>query len=835
MIGRKPARPVVCESTIKVSETYMNKPRKLSDARQHVLNLTFLFLTAVLFFAPIHFSGKSLIAGDTVQWRGMAQSMIEYEETTGRAALWAGHAFSGMPGYMISPELTVPQVDDIMRWVRGWLWPSSHMFLLFAGTYLLGWYLTRESLAGVLAAVCYGLTTYIPVILMAGHNSKFIALAWLPWLLLAFVHVLRRPGLTAALLFAVAVGVNLRAGHVQITYYAVFGAIIWWVFEMARTWKADGWKPALTVNAWLILGSVLGLAMVAEPYLSHAEFAAYTIRGAASGGGAGGSGWEYAMAWSQGPGELLTLLIADAYGGGGATYWGGKVFTAGPHYFGGVILVLAATALLGSKRHDVRALMVAAFVMTLFALGENFSILNRPMFDWFPLFSSFRVPETWLSVVALFVSLAGAHGLSALKNEARSGGPLWSRLPVRVAAVGLAVVAVLWMFNGALLSYERPNEQGIILSQIQSQYPQVQGNEPQVTAAIDQEMARRQSARMESFSNDARRTAIVLVLFGLALVLYMRRVIPFWAFALTAVLVATIDLASVGRRYINEDVLTQSGSVEDEVPEYAFDTFLVERKAEQGGDGHFRVLSLEFGQDPGNNGRPSFFHESLGGYTGAKLRSYQDFLDHVLFTPGRRGLNERALSMMNVRYLVAERGLPGWTLAFQDDRTGMSVFESPAPSHRAWFVDSVQTVPEPVEIWSALQDKQFNPLTTAITEIDLTHLTGPGGETTAQLDDYVGGQDMTFSLTTDRDRLLVLSEVHYPEGWVATLDDEPVDIVRVSGLLRGIVVPEGTHSLELTFAPASHRQGIWITTTSVGLTYGVLLLLGLAAIRRRRS
>src|SRR5690606_32666810 len=117
---------------------------------------------------------------------------------------------------------------------------------------------------------------------------------------------------------------------------------------------------------------------------------------------------------SQGVGEMVTLLIADAYGGGGGTYWGAKIFTAGPHYFGGIILVLAVVAMVLYRTREVAVFMTAALVMTLFALGENLSMLNRPMYDWFPLFSSFRVPETWLSVVALFVAMAGSIGLAGL-------------------------------------------------------------------------------------------------------------------------------------------------------------------------------------------------------------------------------------------------------------------------------------------------------------------------------------------------------------------------------------------------------------------------------------
>ena len=88
---------------------------RLSDRNQHLVSLTVLLILSVTFFAPIHFSSKPLVAGDTVQWRAMAQSMIEHEEESGEASYWAGRVFAGMPGYMISPELSIPQVLSLIH------------------------------------------------------------------------------------------------------------------------------------------------------------------------------------------------------------------------------------------------------------------------------------------------------------------------------------------------------------------------------------------------------------------------------------------------------------------------------------------------------------------------------------------------------------------------------------------------------------------------------------------------------------------------------------------------------------------------------------------------
>ena len=253
-----------------------------SLVRQHIASLLLLLVIAIGFLSPIHFSDKQILAGDTLSWRAMAQSMMEYEQETAETALWAGRAFAGMPGYMISPELSVPQIDTVMRALRKQAWPASQLMLLFAGMYLLAFYVTRDTLASVLGAVAYGLTSYMPVILVAGHNSKFIALAWAPWMLLAFIHAMRKATVVSALLFAIALAVNLRAGYVQITYYVTFAPGVWWLVEAVQSARSSTLSAFLKSSAMLALGSVLGLMMVAEPYLAPAELAPSTIRGSAS-------------------------------------------------------------------------------------------------------------------------------------------------------------------------------------------------------------------------------------------------------------------------------------------------------------------------------------------------------------------------------------------------------------------------------------------------------------------------------------------------------------------------------------------------------------------------
>ena len=799
---------------------------------RHLICLGLLIAISFTLFAPIHFKGKSLFAFDTVSFKAMSNEMTKYEQETGDKALWSPNPFGGMPGYMIASPLEVVQADDIPRALRYVIWPSSHFIFLLIGMYLLAFYLVKDHWSSMLAAIGYGLTTYVPIIIVAGHNSKFITMAFAPWLLLGFIHALRKPGLLSSLLFSIALAVNLRAGHVQITYYVAFLMGIWWIVEGVIASRAGSIKNFSMATLWLGLGSILGLLMIAQPYLSNFEYKEFTIRGAAPGGEASGLSWDYAMNWSQGFGELLTLLISDAYGGASsAAYWGPKPPTGGPHYVGGIILVLALFASFTIRTKEVLALSISAFVMTLFSLGRHFEVLNRPMYEYFPLFSSFRVPETWLSIVALILALMAAYGLSKVLQSSREQGPAFSPV-IKSFAIGIGIVLLLLMTNNAILPFEREGEVQQLMQQVARQN-NVDVNNPQVATVARQAIEQIKEERSDKFTNDAIRTFLFLLAGGAVLFFYQRQRVPALIAGIAIGVFVLFDLGGVWQRYFNEDRLGNQRVADELVREYAFDRYLIDKKDELGGNGHFRVLSLE--GSPTEIARPAYHYETLSGYHGAKLRLYQDYLENILFDPS--GLpNSNGLDIMNTRYVVAGGPYPGAREVFRDDQTGMVVSERPTTPSRAFFVGDLEVIESPDETWERLRDPAFNPRRTAILPAE------PGFVTTAIDSSSIASavlkqhtpHEISWDVKTDADRLLVISEVYYPPGWKATLNGEEVPILRANYLLRGVFVEAGEHELIMTFDPQSYRIGYLLTLLSTLLVYGgVIALVGMGYMRSK--
>lgn len=815
---------------------------RLSARAQHLVCLGVLLAVTLAFFAPVTFGGKSVVGSDTVQWRGMAEAGLEYKERTGNEALWAPNAFGGMPAYMIHYPLAVPQVDTVLSAIRrAGVWPGAHFFALLVGVYLLVFYLTRDALASTLGAVAFGLTTYLPLILLAGHNTKFIALAFAPWLLLAYAYAMRRPPgapwlrtVLGGLLFAIALAANLRAGHVQITYYVAFTLGILWIVEGVQAAREGDVRAFLFSTLALTGGGLLALVMVAQPYLVAAEFKAFTIRSAGEGGGLA---WDYAMNWSQGWGELVTLIVADAYGGSGQTYWGPKPFTSGPHYVGIVVLVLAAVALGGVRRRIVWGLGIAAGVMTLFALGEHFALLNRPMFALFPLFDAFRVPETWLAAVALALAvLAGCGAYYVARREPMPEGEE-RKTKLTYGALGVAGVLLLGLFlgQGVLFSFEKPGEQAQIEQAVAAQAG-VEASDPRVAQFAQQAVAELRTERADRFADDLFRAFLFLGLAAALLVLQRRRKIPSWAMQVGLLALVLVDLWQVDRRYFNADApeLRDQAAAEAQIPEYGFDRFIKARVEVAGGPGHFRTFPLAL--NAFNDGRTPYHYESIGGYTGAKLTLFQNYIDHVLQNPDGT-LNPNGLDLLAARYVIARLPLPGMEPVYRDEQTGLLVLENPDALPRAFFVEDTRVVEGEEETWRVLRDPATDLRRTAILPAPL-----PEPIAAAPIDSASTAsvnlvrhtpREIVWDVETDRRRLLVVNEVYYPAGWHASIGGDPVPIHRVNYLLRGVVVPEGRHIVTMRFDPTWHERGVLLSTLGTALAYlGALLAAGLLWYRR---
>jgi len=299
-------------------------------------------------------------------------------------------------------------------------------------------------------------------------------------------------------------------------------------------------------------------------------------------------------------------------------------------------------------------------------------------------------------------------------------------------------------------------------------------------------------------------------------------------------LLVILDLFGVGKRYLDDDRFTRT-SVEKSVQKLPSDDFILSKVSEMGGSGHFR--SASFNRPLRDNSRPAYFYESISGYHGAKLGLYEDYLSKMVFDPDTGIPTRRSLDLMGVRYFKANGNLPGSQLVFQDQQGGNFVFELDNPMPRAYFVGATETIADSDEHISRLISDAFDLRNSAIVYEEIDGVNSPMDSSSVSQVDLLeyGPRKIRWKVDTDKDRLMVASEIYYPAGWTATVDGQASEIHRVNHLLRGVKVPAGSSEVTMSFAPASHDNSIWIAGIATLLTYLGILILGLLPLLRERN
>ncbi|MEX0686559.1 MAG: YfhO family protein [Balneolales bacterium] len=790
-------------NTLALTDYWLN----LSLKTRHIICLVFLFLLPIIMFTDTIIGDQKFMAHDSIQWRAGAESIIEHRENYGEDAIWATHMFAGMPAYLIYYSKAVPHIDTLVFFSFNEILPMMPYFVLLSGSYFFFVLMGLSPLSACIGAVLLGFTTYFPIIIGAGHNTKLYAISWIPWLAIGY-WIISRKNIWIIGLFAFALALNLefRANHPQITYYFAIFFLIWWIYD---TWFAYKEKrfPDWVKRSFVLAGAII-IAIICnvQPYWSYMEYSPYSIRGGSELSQDDGLEEDYAMAWSQGRGELLTLIIPGIMGGSSVegTYWGPKTFTSGPHYFGAIGFLLFILGLVKSA-HRIRFLFLGIGVLAIFfALGENFMLLNSLMFDFFPYFNRFRAPETWL-VVTIFsftiVAALGAEWLLKFANEkTQSLKSLYNPLGI---VVGLGLIFLLG--SNTLLSFEKENEVRQLANQIASQQnvaptnPQVQ---QRVSQYIDNELKpdRRDKARSDTMRY------LIIVLLGSGLIIFMwQRKIPASYAGIGLLIITAFDLISVGNRYIDDNSKMPKSVERESIIEQQrrpLDTYMEDGvKTEQNYE--YRVFPLL--DNPFSNAVPGYFYPSLGGYSGAKMSVYQDLINHSFFV-GDEGLNLPLLNMLNVKYISYNQplGLPGYNVAYQGDDG--YVLENQNVLPKAFFVDSLVYANSPQEAIDVINTPEFDPSSFAVIETDQNFEISADPNASVEVTHY-DARRITMETESETDGFVVLSEIYYPQGWKATLNNEKTEIYKTNYALRGIFVPAGEHQLHLEFAPNSHILG----------------------------
>jgi len=309
------------------------------------------------------------------------------------------------------------------------------------------------------------------------------------------------------------------------------------------------------------------------------------------------------------------------------------------------------------------------------------------------------------------------------------------------------------------------------------------------------------------------------------------RKIPLSVGGIALCMILAYDLISVDSRYLSDRSLVDQNLSREDVIERQkrpLDQFITENNLSEEG---WPYRTLPFLDNAFNNATPSHFYPSAGGYSGAKLSYYQDLIDEAIFS-GSSGLNNGVLSMLNVIFVTHMQPLrlPGLEVVYQEEIG--SVLENINVLPKAFFVDSVEILPDQPAVLRRISD-DFDPSETAFIAQELNISVHQDTTATAVVTTY-NANHITVEISREEPGFMVLGEIWYPPGWNATLNGEDIDVIRTNYVLRGFEIPAGEHTLEMTLEP------VWYKTGNMLALAGTILLFssgfaGLFLVYRRRE
>ena len=791
------------------------------------------------YFVPADIDGRILYQHDASAGRGLGHELQTYYEQTGEHTRWSNSAFSGMPTYQTAPSYKSTDVlSKIMQVYH--LGLPDNVWYVFA--YLLGFYILlrafnfRKELAA-LGSIIWAFSSYFFIIIAAGHIWKVWALAYLPPMIAGVVLAYRGKYLWGLLVTALFTAFEVKANHVQMTYYYLFVVFFMVIAYLVEAIKQKKFAHFAKATGVCVAGAALGILINSSNLYHTWEYGKESMRGKSelvkkNSANQTNSGLErdYITQWSYGIGETWTLLIPNAKGGASVPlasnetamkkadpqfmqvyeqlgqYWGNQPGTSGPVYVGAFVLMLFILGLFIVKTPMKWALLAATILSILLSWGRNFMPLTDFFIDYVPMYAKFRTVASILVIAEFTIPLLAVMALKTLIEEKEA---LKQNMRYVYISFGLtAGVALLFALAPSLFFSSFISDAEMqALKNIPAEY-------------LSPLMANLTQMREAMFSADCYRTVLIIVIGTALLVLYRYNKLKANVMVVIIAALCLVDMWMVNKRYLNDAMFVER-SVRDNEPKMSnTDKIILQDKSLD-----YRVLNLA--SNTFNENETSYFHKSIGGYHPAKLRRYQEMIEHYIAPEMQKTMQAimtaggdmskvdgrsiyPILNMLNTKYFI---------LPLQGNQTAPVL--NPYTYGNAWFVDKVTYVNNANEEidkvgkidlrHEAVADKQF--------ETALKASNAQGNVSQVELISYAPNR-LKYNVSSEKGGVVVFSEIYYP-GWTATIDGQKAELGRVNYILRALNVEKGKHTIELAFDP----QSVHTTETIATVSFAVLLIL----------
>jgi hypothetical protein len=807
----------------------MQIKNKIQPYLPHVVAIGIFMIVAFAYFYPV-LEGKVLKANDSTVSKINSKEIQDYRVKNGKEPLWTNSIFSGMPAYLISTKYPGNLIKHVDTFLRMFKMPVSVLFLSMVGFYVLLLIFGFDPWLAMTGALAYGLSSFFFQILGAGHNTQAIALSYMPPVIGGIYYAYKRDVIKGALLTAFFLALEIQANHPQITYYAMLCLLVFGIVEFIYAYKNKSVIKFLKTSAILIIPFVIALGINFASLFTTWEYGKYSIRGKSdivlnkNDNATSGLDKDYILYWSYGVDEIFNLLIPDYKGGSSkpfdrnsATvkalrqnnappesvnqvqrYWGTQPGTDGPHYVGAIVFFLFILGLFLVKGPEKWWLLAATLLSVMLSWGKNFMPLSDLFIDFFPGYNKFRAVTMILIIAEFCIPLLGFLALRDIFNGTTSRKEILKGLKIAAGITGGFILLVILI----------PGIAGSFLGSYETEYPDW------LRSAIIAD-------RKFLLRRDAFRSLIFILLSAVVILGFLFEKIRRGQAIMIIGLLIVLDLWTVDKRYLNADRFEKPAAIQKSFTPTAADAFILKDKS------IYRVLNLTVSTF-NDNSPTSYFHKSIGGYHGAKLKRYQEFIDTAL----SKNFNLIQAVGSTAKSLEEFQGVFNSTFALNMLNTKYVIYSSDAPplvNQRAlgnvWFIEKPVIVENANKEISSLN--YFNPAKEALIDIEFKDQIGRSSYPVQENEkiELISYQpdELVYRYSAHDEKLAVFSEIYYPAGWKSYIDGKEVKYFRANFILRGMVLPGGDHEIKFAFEPASY-----ITGNKISLASSVLLILILA-------
>ncbi|MGZ3872981.1 MAG: YfhO family protein [Mucilaginibacter sp.] len=802
----------------------------------HFIIGAIFFVICFVYFTPA-FQGKTLGQVDVTGAQSTQKEINDYREK-GITILWTNQIFGGMPVF----QIWAPYPDNITTHVVSALKaifpnPIDTVLILLFGTYFLFIVLKLNPWLAAAGAIAFSFSSYNIILLVAGHSNQAFAIAFFAPLIGSILLTLRGRYLTGGALTALFLAMEIRANHIQMTYYLLLALLILIGIELYHAIRAKTTAPFLKSLAYLAGATLLAVAINASLLWSTAEYAKDSYRGKSNLTNNkkepdNGLSKEYAYQYSQGVGECFTFLVPNAYGGssGGQsldqnsatakvftdknvpadqavtyaqqitgsipglfTYWGNKPNTSGPFYFGAVICFLFLFGLLIVKSRLKWWILATVVLTMLLSFGGNWPYVSDLFFNYFPLYNKFRTVESIIAVTSICFPILAFLAVQEIINTSDKQ-VIFKKLKLTIYIIG-ALLLILIAAPTIILSFKSNDFQQGITYLTQA----FKGDAAMATSVANAIVEDRISLERA----DAIRSLIFVGLtFGLIWAFIQKKLgVTFFSLALFALIL--VDLWQVDKRYLKETNFADK--LDNQVKPREVDNFILRDP-----DPDFRVFDMSQLQNLKMDTYNPFFHKSIGGYSAARLKRYDELMDgQIMQNPPTHDV----LDMLNTKYIITE-----------DKGQNLSMVANTTACGHAWFVKSVKFAANADQEMQAISS--FAPKDEAIVDQRYKNLIDEkqlNADTSGSIKLVTYNPDhLVYESGATSSKIAVFSEIYYEKGWKMLIDGVEKPYFRADYVLRAAQIPVGNHKIEFIFHPASYYTG-----EKISLAGSILLILAL--------